>query len=197
VSSTRSITLEDALDARLQRSAEATGLDVDDLVRDAIERWLDDGGAARLLNQLVLDMNVALVEAKKPVAAAIADLKALARAAEQERTFASEWEARGAIARQTEREALAEEADARAAEHRARAEGYDREHVEHGAVVDSLKASLQALAEKVERAKHLKARALRRLAKDEAHAALAALHEMGAKIERLVGAFAATEVEGD
>src|SRR5262249_18053118 len=45
----------------------------------------------KMLNQVVLDMNNQLVEAKKQVAASIADEKRLAKQFEQEMAHAAEW----------------------------------------------------------------------------------------------------------
>src|SRR5882672_5647639 len=52
----------------------------------------------KMLNQVVLDMNNQLVEAKKQVAASIADEKRLARQQEQEAANAAEWERRAMMA---------------------------------------------------------------------------------------------------
>src|ERR1700691_6104082 len=52
----------------------------------------------KMLNQIVLEMNNQLVEAKKQVAASIADEKRLAKQCEQEIANAQEWERRAMMA---------------------------------------------------------------------------------------------------
>ena len=64
----------------------------------------------KMLNQVVLDMNNQLVEAKKQVAASIADEKRLAKQFEQEAARAQEWERRAMLALRAGNEALAKEA---------------------------------------------------------------------------------------
>src|SRR3984957_776249 len=64
----------------------------------------------KMLNQVVLDMNNQLVEAKKQVAASIADEKRLAKQLEQETSNAQEWERRAMLALRAGNEPLAEEA---------------------------------------------------------------------------------------
>ncbi len=54
----------------------------------------------KMLNQVVLDMNNQLVEAKKQVAASIADEKRLAKQLDQEAANATEWERRAMMAQQ-------------------------------------------------------------------------------------------------
>ncbi len=48
----------------------------------------------KMLNQVVLEMSTQLTEAKKQVAASIADEKRLAKQLEQEQAKAGEWEQR-------------------------------------------------------------------------------------------------------
>src|SRR5207237_3423372 len=64
----------------------------------------------KMLNQVVLDMNNQLVEAKKQVAASIADEKRLAKQAEQELANSAEWERRAMMALRAGNEDLAKEA---------------------------------------------------------------------------------------
>jgi phage shock protein A len=52
----------------------------------------------KMLNQVVLDMNTQLIEAKKQVASSIADEKRLAKQYEQEAASAAEWERRAMMA---------------------------------------------------------------------------------------------------
>src|SRR5258708_30586396 len=64
----------------------------------------------KMLNQVVLDMNNQLVEAKKQVATTIADEKRLAKQTEQETSNAAEWERRAMMALRAGNEELAKEA---------------------------------------------------------------------------------------
>ena len=78
----------------------------------------------KMLNQIVIDMNAQLVEAKKQVAASIADEKRLAKQAEQEASNAAEWERRAMMAVRAGDDALAKEALARKKEHDGLTEQY-------------------------------------------------------------------------
>jgi phage shock protein A len=187
---TLSITLDDAHEERLRRIAEATGVDAPVLVRDAIDRWLEAGGPSRMLNQLVLDMANTLIDAKKSVATTIADLKRIALTAEQERQCERDWIVREERARTTGQEALADEAKGRVAEHRRLAETYDAERDAQESVVRELKTSLQSLHERVEAAKRMKARVLRRLANEELQETIAKLDKATGEIERLAATLA-------
>ena len=72
----------------------------------------------KMLNQIVLDMSNQLLEAKRQVAASIADEKRLAKQVEQETANATEWERRAMLAVRSGDDALAKEALARKKEHR-------------------------------------------------------------------------------
>ena len=71
----------------------------------------------KMLNQVVLEMSNQLIEAKKQVAASIADEKRLAKQLEQETANATEWERRAMMALRAGNEELAKEALARKKEH--------------------------------------------------------------------------------
>src|SRR5690606_4443794 len=78
----------------------------------------------KMLNQVVLEMNQHLHEAKKQVAVAIADEKKLAKQAEQEASNAAEWERRAMMAVKAQDDELAKEALARKREHDGLAEQF-------------------------------------------------------------------------
>src|ERR1044071_5186584 len=78
----------------------------------------------KMLNQIVVDMNTQLIEAKKQVAASIADEKRLAKQAEQEAATAAEWERRAMMAVRASDDNLAKEALSRKKEHQALADSY-------------------------------------------------------------------------
>src|SRR5258708_19421459 len=71
----------------------------------------------KMLNQVVLDMNTQLVEAKKQVASSIADEKRLAKQHEQEAANAAEWERRAMIAPPPANDDLAKQAPNRTKHH--------------------------------------------------------------------------------
>jgi phage shock protein A len=110
----------------------------------------------KMLNQIVLDMNTQLIEAKKQVAASIADEKRLAKQAEQEAATAAEWERRAMMAVRAGDDALAKEALARKKEHDGLAEQYKIQWQKQKQAVDQLKLALRALNAKIEEAKRKK-----------------------------------------
>lgn len=110
----------------------------------------------KMLNQIVIDMNVQLIEAKKQVASSIADEKRLAKQAEQEAASAAEWERRAMMAVRASDDNLAKEALARKKEHAALAEQYKLQWQKQKQSVDQLKLALRALNSKIEEAKRKK-----------------------------------------
>lgn len=110
----------------------------------------------KMLNQVVLDMNTQLVEAKKQVAASIADEKRLAKQTEQETANAAEWERRAMMALRAGNEELAKEALARKKEHDALAVTFKDQWAKQKAAVDQLKKALRMLNDKIEEAKRKK-----------------------------------------
>ena len=110
----------------------------------------------KMLNQVVLDMNTQLVEAKKQVAASIADEKRLAKQTEQAAGNAAEWERRAMMALRAGNEELAKEALARKKEHDALAVTFKDQWAKQKAAVDQLKKALRMLNDKIEEAKRKK-----------------------------------------
>jgi phage shock protein A len=110
----------------------------------------------KMLNQIVLEMNNQLVEAKKQVAASIADEKRLAKQFEQEMAHAAEWERRAMMALRAGNEELAKEALARKKEHDQLAETYKDQWTKQKNAVDQLKKALRMLNDKIEEAKRKK-----------------------------------------
>jgi phage shock protein A len=110
----------------------------------------------KMLVQIVIDMNTQLIEAKKQVAASIADEKKLAKQAEQEAATAAEWERRAMMAVRANDDALAKEALARKKEHEYLAEQYKLQHQKQKQAVEALKLALRALNSKIEEAKRKK-----------------------------------------
>jgi phage shock protein A len=110
----------------------------------------------KMLNQVVVDMQRQLLEAKQQVAAAIVDEKRLMKQAEQEATNAAEWERRAMLAVRAGDDALAKEALARKKEHEVLRDSYQDQWQKQKAAVDQLKLALRALAQKIEAAKRKK-----------------------------------------
>jgi phage shock protein A len=110
----------------------------------------------KMLNQIVVDMNEQLIEAKKQVASSIADEKRLAKQAEQEAATAAEWERRAMMAVRASDDNLAKEALARKKEHEQLAVAYRDQWQKQKHAVEQLKLALRALNAKIEEAKRKK-----------------------------------------
>ncbi len=128
----------------------------------------------KMLNQVVLEMNQHLHEAKKQVAVAIADEKKLAKQAEQEASTAAEWERRAMMAVKAQDDDLAKEALARKREHDGLAEQFKLQWQKQKQAVDQLKVALRALNNKIEEAKRKKALLISRKKRAEAQKAIQA-----------------------
>jgi phage shock protein A len=126
----------------------------------------------KMLNQVVLDMNNQLVEAKKQVAASIADEKRLAKQYEQEAANAAEWERRAMMALRAGNEELAKEALARKREHDALAATFKDQHTKQKNAVEQLKKALRMLNDKIEEAKRKKNVLIARKKRAEAQRAI-------------------------
>jgi phage shock protein A len=110
----------------------------------------------KMLTQVVLDMNTQLIEAKKQVAASIADEKRLLKQMEQEMGNAAEWERRAMMALKAGNEDLAKDALARKKEHDGLATTYKEQWEKQKAAVEQLKRALRMLNDKIEEAKRKK-----------------------------------------
>src|SRR5205823_1450528 len=110
----------------------------------------------KMLNQVVLDMNTQLTEAKKQVAASIADEKRLAKQLEQEQSNAAEWERRAMMALRAGNEELAKEALNRKREHDELAKTFQDQWQKQKTAVEQLKMALRMLNDKIEEAKRKK-----------------------------------------
>jgi len=169
----------------------------------------------KMLNQIVIDMNTQLIEAKKQVAASIADEKRLAKQTEQEAANAAEWERRAMMAVRAADDKLAKEALARKKEHADLAEQYRQQWQKQKQAVDQLKLALRALNHKIEEAKRKKNLLIARKKRAEAQKAIQstmsglrnasafeAFDQMAGKIEQIeaeaeAGAELAEEYTGD
>jgi len=107
----------------------------------------------KMLNQVVLEMNNQLVEAKKQVAASIADEKRLAKQFETEQGNGQEWERRAMMALRAGNEELAKEALARKREYDELAATLKDQWTKQKTAVEQLKKALRLLSDKIEEAK--------------------------------------------
>ncbi|MEB2313388.1 MAG: PspA/IM30 family protein [Sorangiineae bacterium] len=181
-------------------------------INDLISRSEDP---EKMLNQIVIDMNAQLIEAKKQVAASIADEKRLVKQAEQEAANAAEWERRAMMAVRAGDDALAKEGLARKREHEQLAEQFRDQWQKQKAAVDQLKLALRALNGKIEEAKRKKNLLIARKKRAEAQKAIQetmsglrnasafeAFDEMAGRIDQMeaeaeAGAELAEEYSGD
>src|SRR5262245_12640660 len=93
----------------------------------------------KMLNQMLLDMQQQLVEAKRQVAVAIADEKGLQKQCEQEKSLAVEWEKKAMLAIKAGNDDLAKQALSRKTEHDKTALGFEQQWQAQKAAVDQLK----------------------------------------------------------
>ena len=138
-------------------------------LNDLISKSEDPG---KMLNQVILDMQNQLVEAKKQVAVSIADEKRLAKQAEQEAANAAEWERRAMLAIKSGDDNLAKEALQRKKEHDDLATTLKDQWTKQKTAVDQLKTALRMLSDKIEEAKRKKNVLEARLKRAEAQKAI-------------------------
>jgi len=110
----------------------------------------------KMLNQVILDMNQQLVEAKKQVAVAIADEKRLQKQFNNEHAVAAEWEKKAMMAVRAGDDELAKEALLRKKEHDALAQQFKEQWDKQKVATGQLKTALRALNNKIEEAKRKK-----------------------------------------
>src|SRR5688572_7561827 len=110
----------------------------------------------KMLNQVLLEMQQQLVEAKKAVAVAIADEKRLQKQYNAELDKAKEWERKAMLAVRAGDDALARQALVRKQEHENIAAQFQQQWIAQKAAVDKLKDALRLLANKIEEAKRKK-----------------------------------------
>jgi phage shock protein A len=110
----------------------------------------------KILNQLILDMQDSLVEARKQVAVAIADEKRLRKQLDREVGLAADWEKKAMMAVRAGREDLAREALARKQEHDELGAEYQKQWELQSSATEKLRKSLRLLGNKIEEAKRKK-----------------------------------------
>lgn len=139
-------------------------------VNDAINRAEDP---EKMLNQMLLDMQGQMVEAKKQVAVAIADEKRLQKQFETEKQLSVEWEKKAMLAIKAGNDELAKQALMRKTEHEKLAVGYEQQWTAQKTSVDQLKTALQSLNSKIEEAKRKKNLLVARAKRAEAQKTIA------------------------
>jgi phage shock protein A len=122
-------------------------------INDAISKAEDP---EKMLNQIVLDMQNQLVEAKKQVAVSIADGKRLEKQRDEQGDLAQEWERKAMLAVKAGDENLAREALKRKAEHQGQLAEFGKQAQLQKDAVDKLKDQLRTLNDKIEEAKRKK-----------------------------------------
>jgi phage shock protein A len=122
-------------------------------VNDTIRRHEDP---EKVLNQILLDMNKQLVEAKRNVATAIAEEKRLERQIRGQEEKAAEWERRAMVALRAGKEDLAREALTRKKREAEYATQFRAQYEKQHAAVEDLKAALRGLQDKMEDAQRKK-----------------------------------------
>jgi phage shock protein A len=110
----------------------------------------------KMLNQVLLEMQQQLVEAKKAVAVAIADEKKLQKQYVTEADKGKEWERKAMVAVRAGDDALARQALARKQEHENIAGQFQQQWMQQKAAVEKLKDALRLLNNKIEEAKRKK-----------------------------------------
>lgn len=169
----------------------------------------------KMLNQMVVDMQEQLINAKKQVATSIADEKRLKAQHEREIEQSKHWEERAMQAVEAGDDDLAREALARKAEHDSNVEEYRVQWEAQKKSVNNLKDNLRLLNKKIEEAKRKKnlliAKAKRASAQKKIHdtmqslsdtSAFSSFERMSDKVEQLqaeaeASAELSEEVTGD
>ncbi len=139
-------------------------------INDLINRAEDP---EKMLNQVLLEMQQQLVDAKKAVAIAIADEKKLQKQYNSEVDKAKEWERKAMVAVRAGDDGLARQALARKQEHENIAGQFQEQWIGQKQAVDKLKDALRLLANKIEEAKRKKNILIARKKRAEAQHAIA------------------------
>jgi len=110
----------------------------------------------KMLNQLLMDMNESLLDAKKQVAMSIADEKKLERQALENKAQGEDWEKKAMLAVKAGKDDLAKEALLRKQEYDGYAASFQKEFESQHASVEQLKDALRQLQAKIEEASRKK-----------------------------------------
>ena len=126
----------------------------------------------KMLNQIVVDMQNQLVEAKKQVAVSIADEKRLKKQWDDQSELGKEWERKAMLAVRAGDDVLAKEALSRKAEHDKMSTELAKQWQLQKDAVESLKGQLRSLNDKIEEAKRKKDLLIARQKRAEAQKAI-------------------------
>ena len=110
----------------------------------------------KMLNQLIIDMNEQLLEAKKQVAMSIADEKKLERQMLENKSQSEDWEKKAMLAVRAGKDDLAKEALLRKQEYVGYAASFQKEYESQHSSVEQLKDALRQLSGKIEEASRKK-----------------------------------------
>lgn len=110
----------------------------------------------KMLDQIVIDLQKQMADARKQVASAMADERRLSKQVENENKLKAEWEAKAQEALRQKREDLAQKAMKEAMEHEKLAAEYDKQWTQQKAAVDKLRTALTEMGNKVEEARRKK-----------------------------------------
>ena len=125
-----------------------------------------------MLNQIVVEMQNQLVEAKKQVATSIADEKRLKKQWDEQIDLSAEWERKAMLAVRSGDDALAKEALARKGEHDKMQAEFGKQWQLQKDAVEKLKDQLRTLNDKIEEAKRKKNILIARQKRAEAQKAI-------------------------
>jgi len=182
------------------------------LVRSNVNHWIGRAeDPEKMLNQMLLDMQEQLIEAKRQVAISIADEKRLAKHYQHETNLAQEWEEKAMVAVNAGSDELAQKALERKAEHEKMANGFRDQWMAQKQAVEKLKGALVTLSSKIEDAKRKKNLLVARAKRAEAErtiastmngisntSALDTINRMEEKIDRMEAEASATaELAGE
>jgi phage shock protein A len=145
----------------LSRLAELIKSNLNDLINKSED-------PEKMLNQVIIDMNQQLVEAKKQVAVAIADEKRLHKQFGHEVKKSQDWEQKAMLAVRSGDDELAKEALLRKKEHDAIAAQYQEQWERQKTFTDQLKTALKALNNKIGEAQRKKSVLIARKRRAEA-----------------------------
>ena len=126
----------------------------------------------KMLNQIVVDMQNQLVEAKKQVAVSIADQKRLEKQRDEQSELSKEWERKAMLAVRAGDDTLAREALRRKGEHDNQLGEFVKQSDLQKQAVDKLKEQLRTLNDKIEEAKRKKNILIARQKRAEAQRAI-------------------------
>src|SRR5579863_10310955 len=126
----------------------------------------------KMLNQIVVEMQNQLVEAKKQVATSIADEKRLKKQWDEQVDLSAEWERKAMLAVRASDDGLAKEALARKGEHDTMQAEFGKQWQLQKDAVEKLKDQLRTLNDKIEEAKRKKNILIARQKRAEAQKAI-------------------------